>query len=344
MNVKALEWIDGKLRIIDQTKLPGELVYLELDSYEAVAEAIERLRIRGAPAIGVAAAFGVVLAAQKVPSSERARFFEEVDRAINRLKETRPTGVNLSWALHRMRAVVGRNPSRLVSEIRRLLVKEAMAIMEEDRKMCERIGQHGAALLPQEVTVLTHCNAGALATAGWGTALGVLYAAREMRKKVHVYVDETRPLLQGARLTAWELLQAGFDVTLICDTTAAFLMQQGRIDCVLVGADRIAANGDVANKVGTYSLAVLANYHRVPFYVAAPSSTLDLECPTGAEIPIEERQADEVIAGFGVQTAPSGIKVYNPAFDITPHELISALITEKGVMTPPLAEKLRNSA
>jgi len=344
MNVRALEWVDGKLRIIDQTKLPGELVYLDLESYEAVAEAIERLRIRGAPAIGVAAAFGVVLAAQKVPASERARFFEEIDRAISRLKETRPTGVNLSWALQRMRAVVGRNPSRLVSEIRRLLLKEAMAIMEEDRKMCERIGQHGAALLPQEVTVLTHCNAGALATAGTGTAVGVLYAAREMGKKVHVYVDETRPLLQGARLTAWELLQAGFDVTLVCDATAAFLMRQGRIDCVLVGADRIAANGDVANKVGTYGLAVLARCHQLPFYVAAPSSTIDLETATGADIPIEERAAEEVIAGFGAQTAPTGIKVYNPAFDITPHELVSALITEKGVITPPLGEKLRNSA
>lgn len=344
MNVKALEWVDGKLRIIDQTKLPGELVYLDLDTYEAVAEAIEHLRIRGAPAIGVAAAFGVVLAAQKVPGSERARFFEEIDRAISRLKETRPTGVNLSWALQRMRAVVGRNPSRLVSEITRLLVKEAMAIMEEDRKMCARIGQHGAALLPAQVSVLTHCNAGALATAGYGTALGVLYAAREMRKKVTVYVDETRPLLQGARLTAWELLQAGFDVTLICDAAAAFLMQQGRVDCVLVGADRIAANGDVANKVGTYNLAVVARCHQIPFYVAAPSSTLDLESATGADIPIEERGAEELISGFGVQIAPAGIKVYNPAFDVTPHELVSAIITEKGVITPPFAEKLRNSA
>ncbi|MBC7187673.1 MAG: S-methyl-5-thioribose-1-phosphate isomerase, partial [Calditrichaeota bacterium] len=260
------------------------------------------------------------------------------------LKETRPTGVNLSWALQRMRAVVGRNPSRLVSEITRLLVKEAMAIMEEDRKMCERIGQHGAALLPAQVSVLTHCNAGALATAGYGTALGVLYAAREMRKKVTVYVDETRPLLQGARLTAWELLQAGFDVTLICDAAAAFLIQQGRVDCVLVGADRIAANGDVANKVGTYNLAVVARCHQIPFYVAAPSSTLDLETATGADIPIEERGAEELISGFGVQIAPAGIKVYNPAFDVTPHELVSAIITEKGVITPPFAEKLRNSA
>ncbi|MDZ7339084.1 MAG: S-methyl-5-thioribose-1-phosphate isomerase [candidate division KSB1 bacterium] len=344
MKIRALEWIDGKLRIIDQTKLPGELVYLDLDTYEGVAEAIERLRIRGAPAIGVAAAFGVVLAAQKVPPSERARFFEEIDRAINRLKETRPTGVNLSWALHRMRAVVGRNPSRLVSEITRMLVREAQAIMEEDRKMCERIGRHGAALLPEQVRVLTHCNAGALATAGYGTALGVLYAAREMRKRVTVYVDETRPLLQGARLTAWELLHEGFDVTLICDATAAFLMQQKRVDCVLVGADRIAANGDVANKVGTYNLAVAAHYHGIPFYVAAPSSTVDLETPTGAEIPIEERNAEEVVAGFGVQTAPREIRVYNPAFDVTPHALVSAIITEKGVLTPPFAEKLRNSA
>ena len=340
MPIKAIEWIDKKLKIVDQTKLPGELVYLSIDNYNDLAEAIKNLRIRGAPAIGIAAAFGVVLAAQNVPKGQRSEFFDEVEKAVQVIKETRPTAVNLIWALNRVRAVIGKNANRLLSEIADLMLKEAQAILREDEEMCRKIGEHGAELLPQNVSVLTHCNAGALATGGIGTALGVIYTAVEKGKSVKVYVDETRPLLQGARITAWELAQAGIDATLICDNMAAFVMQQGLVNCVLVGADRIARNGDVVNKIGTYNLALLARSHGIPFYVMAPYSTFDMSVASGEDIPIEERSKDEIITPFGRQIAPKDIKVYNPAFDMTPHELINAIVTEEGVIDQPNEENI----
>ncbi|NOZ56014.1 MAG: S-methyl-5-thioribose-1-phosphate isomerase [Calditrichaeota bacterium] len=338
--VKTLEWRGDALRIIDQTRLPTEQVYLDLRTVPEVAEAIKTLRVRGAPAIGIAAAFGVVLgvlAADDPPEALRAA----AEQAIEELAATRPTAKNLFWALQRMRRVVEQTANQGKSVLLERLLTEANAILEEDRQACRAMGRHGASLLPDRCTVLTHCNAGALATADYGTAVGVIYAAAQAGKRIRVYADETRPLLQGARLTAWELMQAGIDVTLICDNMAAWVMRTVGIDAVLVGADRIARNGDVANKIGTYNLAVLAHRHGVPFYVVAPLSTFDPEIDSGEEIPIEERSPQEVTHPFGVQIAPEGVKVFNPAFDVTPAELISAIVTERGIVSPPLAEGIR---
>ena len=337
--VKTLEWRGDSLRIIDQTRLPAEQVYLDLRTVPEVAEAIKVLRVRGAPAIGIAAAFGVVLgvlAAEDDPDKLRAA----AEQAIAELAATRPTAKNLFWALHRMRGVVEKSVTQGKSALVDRLLAEANAILEEDRQACRDMGRNGAALLPDRCTVLTHCNAGALATADYGTAVGVIYAAVESGKEVRVYADETRPLLQGARLTAWELMQAGVDVTLICDDMAAWVMRRIGIDAVLVGADRIARNGDVANKIGTYNLAVLARRHAVPFYVVAPLSTFDPDIQTGEQIPIEERDPAEVTHPFGKQIAPDGVKVFNPAFDVTPAELITAIVTERGVLYPPLGEAI----
>ncbi len=338
--VKTLEWRGDALRIIDQTRLPTEQVYLDLRTVPDVAEAIKTLRVRGAPAIGIAAAFGVVLgvlAADDTPEASRAA----AEQAIEELAATRPTAKNLFWALQRMRRVVEQAANQGKSVLLERLLAEANAILEEDRQACRAMGRHGASLLPERCTVLTHCNAGALATADYGTAVGVIYAAAQAGKQVRVYADETRPLLQGARLTTWELMQAGIDVTLICDNMAAWVMRTVGIDAVLVGADRIARSGDVANKIGTYNLAVLAHRHGVPFYVVAPLSTFDPEIDSGEEIPIEERSPQEVTHPFGVQIAPEGVNVFNPAFDVTPAELISAIVTERGIVTPPLAEGIR---
>lgn len=340
MPVKTLEWIGDRLRLIDQTRLPNRLVHLEITELDALAEAIKNLRVRGAPAIGVAAAFGVVLATRAWPDSDPDGFFRQLESATATLRNTRPTAVNLGWAMDRMAATARQNRQKSVAEIKRLLLAEAQTILEEDCAINRRIGAYGAELIPVQAEIITHCNTGALATADFGTALGVVFTAHAGGKKLHVWVDETRPLLQGARLNMWELMQEGIAATLICDNTAGFVMRQHKIDLCIVGADRIARNGDTANKIGTYGLAVLARHHRVPFYVAAPTSTIDFAIADGSEIPIEERAAREVTHGFGRQTAPEGTPVYAPAFDVTPNALISAIITEHGVLRPPYSEHI----
>ncbi|KJS18931.1 MAG: methylthioribose-1-phosphate isomerase [Clostridiaceae bacterium BRH_c20a] len=327
----SVKYEKGKLLLLDQTKLPVQVVFLEYVDYLSVADAIRSMKVRGAPAIGVAAAYGVVLAAHQYKKLERIVFSNKMEEALNKLRETRPTAVNLFWALERMAKVLEANDLE-VSEIVNRLEKEAILIQEEDLAMNIKMGFLGQKLLSPGVNILTHCNAGALATAGYGTALGVIRAAAKEGKVNMVYVDETRPLLQGSRLTAFELMEEGIPVTLITDNMAAFFMQQGKIDCVIVGADRITANGDVANKIGTYGVAVLANYHNIPFYVAAPSSTFDLSLQTGKDIPIEERNPDEIRKIGEVWIAPKKVNVLNPAFDVTPHQLITAIITDKGII------------
>jgi methylthioribose-1-phosphate isomerase len=335
MEVKSIEWKDGKVVIIDQTKLPVEEVYLEITDYQELASAIKQLKIRGAPAIGIAGAFGVCLGANEIRTADYSEFRKTIEVIIEEFAATRPTAVNLFWALERMRKIIHSNRGIKPDEIEEKLLEEALRILNEDRETCRLMGEHGASLLKDGDTVLTHCNAGALATGGIGTALGVIFTAVKQGKKIKVFADETRPLLQGARLTTWELMKAGIEVTLICDNMAAWVMQQGWIDCVMIGADRIAANGDVANKIGTYNLAVLAQYHKIPFYVVAPTSTFDFSLKSGKEIPIEQRANEEVSEGFGKRTAPGGVSVYNPAFDVTPNELITAIVSEKGIFYPP---------
>lgn len=342
MPFKTIDWVDGKIRIIDQTRLPERLVYRNINDVEVLGESIQNMRVRGAPAIGIAGAMGVALAARNYIGKDSKGLVQEVRKAITYLSSTRPTAVNLFWALDRMEKILNSVEHESVEKIRGKLLKEALDILEEDRKICHLLGKNGATLLPEVVTVLTHCNAGGLATSAYGTALGVIYKAAEMGKKVKVYADETRPLLQGARLTSWELKESGIDVTVICDSAAGFLLKQARIDCVLVGADRIASNGDVANKVGTYTLAVLAKKHDVPFYVVAPVSSFDFSLSSGAEIPIEERSEEEITQGFGRKTVPTGVKIYNPAFDVTPNNLVTAIVTEKSVLFPPYGESIRN--
>jgi methylthioribose-1-phosphate isomerase len=327
MKIKAIERIGDKVRLIDQTKLPELLIYRDLDDYREIIQSIKRLEVRGAPAIGIAAAYALAIAAQAEQKFD-SEFVESIGEEI---KAARPTAVNLFWAIDRMVNSFNSNKPSNLDEAIVCLWREAEAIHEEDRAMCRRIGENGAELVNDGETILTHCNTGALATGGIGTALAVIYTCCDQGKKVSVYADETRPLLQGSRLTAWELQQEGIPVTLICDNTAGMLMRQGKIDRVVVGADRIAANGDTANKIGTYSIAVLAKQHDSPFYVAAPSSTFDDAIATGADIKIEERSPAEVTNGFGRQTAPDGISVYSPAFDVTPNELITSFITDTGV-------------
>jgi len=341
MAVRTLEWRDGALWLIDQTKLPTEHVEVACRTVEEVWDAIKRLVVRGAPAIGVAAAYGVALGAQNSEAVRPETLLADVEGVCRYLATSRPTAVNLFWALDRMRAVARACAGLDTAAIKQRLLDEAHAICEEDRAIGRRIGAHGHALIADGQTVLTHCNAGGLATAQYGTALAVIFAAHEAGKRVAVYADETRPLLQGARLTTWELKQAGIEVTLICDNMAAHVMREGRIDLVITGADRIAANGDTANKIGTYGVALLAKAHGIPFYIAAPKSTFDMTLASGEGIPIEQRDPSEVTHGFGRQTAPDGIKVYNPAFDVTPHELIAAFITEDGIVRPPYDRNLR---
>lgn len=340
----TLAWrddLDGPLVLIDQTRLPLELVELECRTVEAVWEAIRSLRVRGAPAIGIAAAYGVCVGLAERPPTDGAAARRQVSEVCDYLATSRPTAVNLFWALDRQRQACAAMPPEASPEaIRRRLLDEARWIEQDDRAMCRAIGRHGAALLAAGQGVLTHCNAGGLATADYGTALAVFFAAHEAGKSLHVFVDETRPLLQGARLTAWELQQRGLRATLICDSMAAQVMREGRIQAVVTGADRIAANGDTANKIGTYSVAVLARAHGIPFYVAAPSSTFDLTLASGAQIPIEERDPREITHGFGRQTAPEGVEVYNPAFDVTPAELIAAIICERGIIRPVTATQI----
>jgi methylthioribose-1-phosphate isomerase len=341
MPVATIEWKDGRVRMIDQTKLPCELVHLEYDDVEDVWHAIKRLSVRGAPAIGIAGALGVIVGVQSSGAKDFETFYAELEKVAGYLATSRPTAVNLFWALDRMKDTARANRTDDIPRLKQILLDEALAIIEEDREVCRRMGKNGAALLKDGDTVLTHCNAGALATADYGTALAVIYAAAEEGKSISVYADETRPLLQGARLTTWELQQSGIDVTLICDNTAAQVMKEGKIDIVVTGADRVAANGDAANKIGTYGVAVLAHVHGIPFYIAAPISTLDLSLQSGEAIPIELRGAEEVTCGFGKRTAPEGVKVYSPAFDVTPARYIRGIITENGIAGPPYEESLR---
>ncbi len=344
----TLRWVgdaSGHLVLIDQTLLPLELREIACRDVETVFEAIRSLRVRGAPAIGVAAAYGMIVGAQSGATASAQAFMAQLDRVGARLAESRPTAVNLFWAIERMRGAaagaLAADRSLSAAAILEGLLAEARAIHEEDRAMCRAIGRFGAELLTDGQGVLTHCNAGGLATSDYGTALAVFFAAHESGKRLHVYADETRPLLQGARLTAWELQQHGIDVTLICDSMAAQVMREGRVQAVVTGADRIAANGDSANKIGTYGVALLAAAHDIPFYIAAPSSTFDLSLADGSQIPIEERASAEITHGFGRQTAPDGIKVYNPAFDVTPAKLIRAIICERGVIRPVTTENIR---
>ena len=338
MAVKTIEWRDNRVIMLDQRVLPHKEVRRICRDHEEVAQAIRQMVIRGAPAIGVAAAMGVALGAGKSREKNFDRQFEQILAALSK---TRPTAVNLFWALERMRKVYTDNRSRGVQTVQRLLKQEAQKIYKEDIAANRQLGKFGASLLRNARQVMTHCNAGALATAGYGTALGVIRALHESGKQVEVWVNETRPFLQGARLTAWELKKEKIPATLVTDSMAGYLMQKGRIDAVVVGCDRVAANGDVANKIGTYAIAVLAKRHRIPFYVAAPTSSIDLDCPSGKAIPIEQRDPKEVSHIFGRSLAPKGIKIFNPAFDVTTQDLISAIITEKGVIHPPYQRNIR---
>ena len=334
----AIRWKGTALALLDQTRLPVEEVWDDYTDYRAVAEAIRRLVVRGAPAIGISAAYAVCLAALE-HQDRPGDFRPGLEAALETLADSRPTAVNLFWALDRMRGVLeaqGWTPQSIPA-----LIREAEAIHREDIAMNRKMGKHGASLVPKGARILTHCNAGAIATGGYGTALGVVRSAHAAGHVAMVYCDETRPLLQGARLTAWELVRDGIPATLITDGMAASLMAQGKIDLVFLGCDRMAANGDFANKIGTYSVAVLAQYHGIPFYTVLPSSTIDLTIPDGKHIVIEERSPEEVTHFAGVQTAPEGVGVYNPAFDVTPHQLLTGIVTEKGVIHPPFPEKLR---
>ena len=345
MPVPTIEWeggIDGRVKMIDQTLLPTEFKHIHCSDLESVWEAIKMLRVRGAPALGCAGGLGTIIGIQKIETDSFDQFFAELTKVTDYLATSRPTAVNLFWALDRMKRVAQENRERPVSEIKQALLDDALAIIEEDKIVCRQIGANGAELVNDGDTLLTHCNAGGLATADYGTALAVMFAAHEQGKKIKVFADETRPLLQGARLTTWELMQAGIEVTLICDNMAAQVMKEGKIDGVVVGADRIAANGDAANKIGTYGVAILAKEHNVPFYVAAPVSTFDLTLEHGGLIPIEERKAEEITEGFGKRTAPEGVKTYSPAFDVTPARYIAAIITEKGVIADPTTERIRD--
>ncbi len=343
---RAIEWVgglDGYILMIDQTRLPAELVKLECRDAQSIWQAIKRLSVRGAPAIGIAAAMGVVLGIRDYEGQDRAGFLKRLDDVCDFLGSSRSTAVNLRWALDRMRsrakAVSGHDPAFLM----KALLEEAKRIRDEDEAMCRAIGRFGEPLIKPGCGVLTYCNAGALATAAMGTALAPLYTAHELRHPFHVFVPETRPLLQGSRLTAWELQQAGIDVTLLCDNMIASLMKSGRVDLVITGADRIAANGDTANKIGTYSLALLAKAHEIPFYVAAPSSTFDLSIADGSQIPIEHRDPDEIRRGFGPLTAPSEVDCYCPAFDVTPAKLIRGILTDRGLIQPITAARIAST-
>ena len=338
--IKTIEWKDDSVVMLDQRKLPTEEVYNTYEDYMGVAQAISSMVIRGAPAIGVAAAMGIALGAMGIGVEKFDAFFEKLVTICNRIGSTRPTAVNLFWAIDRMKACALGNKQRPVAEITRLLKVEALAIYSEDIQSNRLIGKNGQVFLTDGMTVLTHCNAGALATAGYGTALGVIYAANEAGKRIHVIVDETRPRLQGAKLTAWEVQKHGMEVTVISDTMAGHFMKQGRIGACIVGADRIAANGDVANKIGTYQVAVMARRHGIPFYVAAPVSTIDGKIASGDDIPIEERDPSEVTHIGSVQITPDYVKVLNPAFDVTPSELVTAIITDRGVAEPPYDESI----
>jgi methylthioribose-1-phosphate isomerase len=338
--IQTLEWTDQGVRFIDQTKLPTEEIYVTCKTHEQVADVIRNMVVRGAPAIGVAAAMGIALGVNNSKAESSGELKRDFDAICEVMGKTRPTAVNLFWAIRRLEQKFERIRIRPIPQIKRDLIEEARRMHAEDIAANQVMGRHGAALLPNEGGILTHCNAGALATAGYGTALGVIRAAIEQGKKIHVYADETRPFLQGSRLTAWELMKDGIPTTVISDNMAGAMMRQGKIGAIVVGADRIARNGDVANKIGTYTVAILAKEHAIPFYVAAPISTVDLACADGSQIPIEQRNAKEVTHIAGKQMVPDGVAVENPAFDVTPAKYVSAIITEKGVARAPYSESL----
>lgn len=338
--MRPLEYRDGVLKLIDQTKLPTQKIYVECTTYMEVAEAIKNMIIRGAPAIGVTAAYGIAIGTQSIKTQSKSQFIKDIEEICNIMRSTRPTAVNLFWAVDRIYKTALSHMERSLDEIKEAVLNEAIKMDSEDVEANKAIGKNGLNLIKDNFTILTHCNAGALATCDYGTALGVIRAAHDAGKNINVYADETRPYLQGARLTAWELAQDGIPVTLICDNMAGHFMKSGIIDCVIVGADRIALNGDTANKIGTYSVAVLAHENRIPFYVAAPLSTIDFSTESGDGIPIEERLSREVTQIMGIQIAPTGIKVANPSFDVTPNKYISAIITEKGIIYPPFKDNI----
>src|SRR6476661_3739418 len=342
--IRTLEWTSQGVRFIDQTRLPMEEVFVTCSTYQEVATAIRDMVIRGAPAIGVAAAMGIALGVKHSTAPDVACLRNEFGQICRTMGETRPTAVNLFWAIRRMQQKFDAVAPQGVHQVKVNLVEEAQKMLVEDIAANEAMGRHGATLMPTSGGVLTHCNAGALATCGYGTALGVIRSAIDSGKKLHVFADETRPFLQGSRLTAWELMKDGIQTTLIADNMAGAMMRQGKIKAVIVGADRIAANGDVANKIGTYSVAVLAKEHGIPFYVAAPISTVDLETPDGSQIPIEQRNPREVTHHAGTQVAPTGVLVENPAFDVTPNKYVAAIVTERGIAKPPYAETLKELA
>ncbi len=337
--MKAIEWLGDKVRILDQTRLPGEEAYLELTRYQDIASAIKELKIRGAPAIGVASGYGVALGALKIKAGSRAEFIKELQNIIREIAATRPTARNLFRALERMQRAA--ESVKDVEPIKKALASEAIAIHNEEAEATLRLSQIGAELIKDGFTILTHCNTGPLATAGYGTALGVIIKAHEQGKRLKVFATETRPLLQGARITAWELKKANIPFILITDSMAGYFMSRGEVDCVIVGADRIALNGDTANKIGTYTLAVLARENKIPFYVAAPLTTIDLSLASGDEIPIEQRSPEEVTHIQGVAIAPEGTQAQNPAFDVTPHPYITAIITESGIIREPFGEGIK---
>jgi methylthioribose-1-phosphate isomerase len=342
--IQTLKWTDSGVVFIDQTKLPTEEVYVTCTTHQQVADVIRNMVVRGAPAIGVAAAMGIALGVKNSKAESGADLKQEFDQICETIRQTRPTAVNLFWAIRRMSEKFETLRIRPIAQIQQALIEEAQRMHAEDIAANQAMGRHGATLMPSSGGVLTHCNAGALATAGYGTALGVIRAAIEAGKKIHVYADETRPFLQGSRLTAWELMKDGIPTTVISDNMAGVMMQQGKIGAIVVGADRIAANGDVANKIGTYTVAILAKEHGIPFYVAAPISTVDLATPDGSKIPIEQRNAREVTHIGGRQMTPDGVGIENPAFDVTPAKYVAAIITERGIARAPYEESLRDLA
>ncbi len=341
MNFKTIEWKKDKVILIDQRKLPLEEIYLEFEDYKSLADAIKSMVVRGAPAIGVAAAMGVALGALGIDAKSHEEFVSKMEKVCQTLIEARPTAVNLPWAVARMKKAYQKQADLSIDQLKQYIVKKALSIFDEDVELCKKIGEHGAKLIANGDHILTHCNAGALATAGQGTALSPIYEAAKQGKKVSVFSDETRPFLQGARLTCWELRKNDIEVTLLADVAAASLMRSGLIQKIIVGADRIVSNGDFANKIGTYSVALAAREHKIPFYVAAPFSTIDWQMKSGKEIPIEERPESEVSFFLNQRIVPEGVKVLNPAFDVTPHEWVTGIITERGVVTPPIDKNLK---
>lgn len=339
--IQSIEWREDHVRIIDQTYLPNREVYSDIRDVGRMWEAIKKLRIRGAPAIGIAAAYGFYLGIKELPENSFDSFWVEVERVAEYLESARPTAINLKWALDRIKTTIQAHKEKDIPEIKEIVLKTAKTIHDEDKRICKKIGEVGVELVGEEAKILTHCNTGSLATGQYGTALSVIFHAHEQGKNIQVWVDETRPLLQGSRLTAWELMNADIPMKLITDSTAGSLMRRGEVDMVIVGTDRVAANGDTANKIGTYPLAVLANENDIPFYVAVPLSTIDMELENGDNIPIEEREEDEIASFNGSQVAPKKVETYNPAFDITPYKYITGFITEKGIIEPPFDKNLK---